>query len=108
MLICLIDVHKHYSKKRKLFLVITLLALFIFSVNAQETEDTSNDPNFDPTANACYTGGSMEGKCDTPEEWEAGWYFIRFEYGLISRENFPSYFSWVLPDEAGESIANCY
>jgi len=92
----------------KVMLLIVLALSLIVGVQALDDDGNPNDPNDNSRANACYEGGSMAGKCDTPEEWEAGWYLIRFEYGLISREDFPSYFSWALPDEVVDTPSNCF
>lgn len=70
---------------------------------AQNTNPLPNDPNVNPDANACFTGGSMEGKCgdsrwgDADYMWTAGWYKVRYDYGLISRSMFPDLFKWLLP-----------
>jgi hypothetical protein len=29
--------------------------------------------------------------------WVAGWYLIRFETGLIGRDEFPDQYDWLLP-----------
>lgn len=50
-----------------------------------------------PTDNECYAGGVLEGKCDSPWLWNAGWYLARFNQGLISREDFPDFYGGVLP-----------
>jgi hypothetical protein len=94
----------------KTLLILVLAFLVIFGAQALDDNGNPNNPNENPNSNACYEDGSMAGKCDTPEKWEAGWYLIRFEYGLISRENFPSYFSWALPEEVQEDSApaNCF
>jgi hypothetical protein len=93
------------------------LCILVFSaivgIQAQDDEGNVNDPNDNGRANACYEGGSMAGQCDTPEEWEAGWYLIRFEYGLITLEQFPDFFNWALPDylfadEEASASANCF
>jgi hypothetical protein len=89
------------------------LTLLIFAVSVafaqtQSVDDQGNpnDPRINPRANACYAGASMEGKCHiagNPEltdwHWTAGWYLIRFEYGLISRADFPQAYADVLPPE---------
>ena len=59
-----------------------------------------NDPRTNPDANACFVGGSMVGKCgDSDLFWNAGWYLIRFERGLITRDQVPDQYKWVLPKE---------
>lgn len=60
--------------------------------------------------NACYTGGSMAGRCDngfhadgsvTPAEidwaWRCGWYVARYSDGTIPRSRVPSDCGSVLP-----------
>ena len=73
-------------------LLVTLVATF-----AASGSETPNDPRVNPNANACYTGGSMAGKCKLDDElWNAGWYAIRLEYGLISRNQIPDQYKWLL------------
>jgi hypothetical protein len=78
-----------------------LAVLLVFSPSilafASDDQGNPNDPNDNDRANACYEDGSMAGKCLTDWDWEAGWYLIRFEYGLLSRENFPIRFRHLLP-----------
>lgn len=82
-------------KKSGLFLVLVLsLALVVM---AQDDRGNVNDPTVNERANACYTGGALAGKCTSEWDWIAGWYLIRFEYGLISREAFPEAYRSVLP-----------
>lgn len=66
----------------------------------------NNDPTTNPDANACYEGGSFDGKCDTTDvngddkiddfdrDWmyAAGWYQIRWECSMIAREDIPASF----------------
>lgn len=58
-------------KKAIWILLIIVLAFPIGMVSAQEP-GTKED-------NACYEGGSMAGKCDTPWEWVCGYYLARWE-----------------------------
>jgi hypothetical protein len=90
-------------------------SLFVHAISVDD-EGALNDPNENGRANACYVGGSMEGQCLTEWDWEGGWYLIRFEFGLISRENFPAQFAILLPQEIVEtpevvveepSVINC-
>jgi hypothetical protein len=63
-----------------------------------------NDPTVNVAANACYAGGTMAQQCDTESEWIAGWYLIRYEYGMVSRAEVPADYRWALPrplDERG-------
>jgi hypothetical protein len=105
------------AMKTSIFRLLALCILVfaaIVGIQAQEDDQGNlNDPNSNDRANACYEGGSMAGQCDTMEEWEAGYYLIRWEYGLITLEQFPDFFNWALPDylfeEASESAAsNCF
>jgi hypothetical protein len=84
-------------------LLLTLLLVLSFSaIKAADSVDDQGNPN-DPTANdranACYDGGTLEGKCDSDLLWQAGWYLIRFEHGSLSRADFPGWLIWVLPPE---------
>ena len=85
--------------KRTVVLGIAALVL-VFSlmvVVAATSKETPNDPRSNPDANACYTGGSMAGKCKLDGElWKAGWYEIRLEYGLISGDQVPDQYKWLL------------
>lgn len=86
--------------KRSMLLLVTLLALLVSlaAALADTDSETPNDPRVNPNANACYTGGSMEGKCKLDDElWNAGWYAIRFQYGLIGRNQVPDQYKWILP-----------
>jgi hypothetical protein len=96
------------------FLFITIV------VSAQENHpateyiaEGNNDPRVNASANACYYGGTLSGKCNTTDVnsdkvvddydrdwmWRAGWHLIRFEYNVISRETFePAYLSILAPD----------
>jgi hypothetical protein len=90
-----------------------LLVLLVFSTSilalALDDQGNPNDPNDNDRANACYDDGSMAGKCLTDLDWEAGWYFIRFEYGLLSREEIPAQYAVLLPplpeDENEDGVA---
>ncbi|MBA3874592.1 MAG: hypothetical protein H0X30_36145 [Anaerolineae bacterium] len=89
--------------KRTLLLGVAALALLISLVAAAATtaSETPNNPQTNPDANACYTGGSMVGKCKLDGElWKAGWYEIRLEYGLISRDQVPDQYKWLLNEPA--------
>ncbi len=75
------------------------------------------------SANACAAGGTMAGKCSVidpgficPPEvsdcqaysemlWQGGWYLIRFEQGLFSRDQIPGAFQWLLPLPAADTDA---
>lgn len=90
---------------KKLLLVVFIMSLSALAF-ALDDQGNPNNPNENERANACYEGGSMAGKCDTDWEWEAGWYLIRFENGLISRENFPSQYAVLLPALPEEETVN--
>lgn len=102
-------------------LIIGLCFIFItLVVSAQESHPVIefvsggiNDPRVNTSANACYYGGTLSGKCNTTDVnsdkiiadydrnwmWQAGWHLIRFEYDLVSREEFdPAYISILTPD----------
>lgn len=81
--------------------IITGLAtlMTVFLVGAVDDEGNVNDPTINERANACFEGGSMAGRCDSELDWQAGWYLIRFETGLLTREDIPSWVAWVIPSE---------
>ncbi len=80
---------------KKLLLLSIVLIFSSLVLHAQD--DVSgfvNDPAVNENANACYEGGSMEGKCNDDFDgdgvisdfevtwaWECGWYLIRYEAG---------------------------
>jgi|GEM_PF-1558653 len=88
----------------KKYILMIVMALFagILAVSAQDSIDDQgdvNDPNDNNRANACYEGGTLEGKCDTELMWQAGWYLIRYENDLLDRTEIPVWVNWVLPPE---------
>lgn len=84
--------------RRIIFLfIIMLFTSLIASAQSTDDEGNPNDPAENDRANACYDGASMESKCDGIWEWTCGWYLIRFETGIILRENFPNQCSILLP-----------
>jgi hypothetical protein len=88
---------------RRILLILALLTLAISTMIVYAFEPTTlgeNDPRTNPDANACFIGGSMVGKCDSDLLWNAGWYLIRFEQGLITRGQVPDQYKWVLPKES--------
>jgi hypothetical protein len=89
---------------KKLFFVLLVLSFSVL-VFALDDQGNPNDPTINERANACYEDGSMAGKCLTAWDWEGGWYLIRFQSGLISRENFPLQFVILLPP-LPEDLAN--
>jgi hypothetical protein len=85
-------------------------------VGAQESPDPLN-PRSNPAANACYAGGSMEGRCDSDYLWVAGWYLIRLEHSLLRWDDLPQGYRWVKAgpptpqpqdQEAQQPIGICY
>jgi len=84
--------------KRIILLGMAMLALCVsIMVALAVPNETPNDPRVNPDANACYTGGSMAGKCKLDDQlWIAGWDEIRLEYGLISGEQVPDQYKWLL------------
>jgi hypothetical protein len=91
--------------KRQIILIAApfILLVTLAAVLASTHVETPNDPRTNPDANACYTGGSMAGKCKLDDQlWIAGWYEIRLEYGLIKRDQFPDPYKWLLsaPEDA--------
>lgn len=94
--------------KRSVLVLIASLALLISLVAALAATDseTPNDPRVNLNANACYTGGSMAGKCKLDDElWIAGWYAIRFDYGLVGRDQIPDQYKWLLPPKSNDDPA---
>lgn len=78
----------------KFLIMVLVLALGALLIAAQDT-----DTPLAPDANACYAGGSMEGKCDTEWEWDCGWYAIRYERGIYSADEMPERCESLLPSE---------
>jgi hypothetical protein len=77
----------------KYLAIFMILAMSVFVVLGQDNTDDQgnlNHPRENERANACYTGASMEGKCDTEWAWRCGWYIIRFEEQLYTREQVPA------------------
>lgn len=95
-------------RRTVLFLIASLALLISLAAALAATHsETPNDPRINPDANACYTGGSMAGKCKLDDElWIAGWYEIRLEYGLIGRDQVPDQYKWLLPPESTSPISN--
>jgi hypothetical protein len=88
--------------KRSLIFIITAGALLITLVVAlaATNSENPNDPAVNPNANACYTGGSMEGKCKQDEQlWIAGWYAIRYQHGIITADQIPDPYKWLINED---------
>ena len=105
---------------RKALITIVIVILGAMAVSAQQ--ETPNDPTTNEDANACYAGGSLEGKCHgdinhngIPDEvyevnwaWYCGWYIIRHDYGLISESQIPETCGGLLPKvEVSGPVVNC-
>jgi hypothetical protein len=91
-------------KKLLPIFVLCLLAVGVLAQEGVDDEGNPNNPNENDRANACYSGGTMEGKCDTEWEWVCGWYMIRFDAGLFTREEIPFTCAVLLPaEEDGDS-----
>ncbi|MBK8138057.1 MAG: hypothetical protein IPK52_19970 [Chloroflexi bacterium] len=103
---------------RRLMILAVLLLIVGGAAFAQDEGDPApNDPAASQDANACYAGGTMEGKCaldadgdgileDFEEDWawECGWYLIRIEAGLIGQDALPEGCSSLL----AQPNTNCY
>lgn len=74
-------------------LCLLFVALLVLSVSMAQT---TNNPNTDENANACFAGGTLAGSCDSTDVdydgdvdqndrswlWKCGWYLIRVEYDI--------------------------
>lgn len=80
-------------------IVLFMTGLLIIAQSGYDDLGNPNDPRLNDRANACYESGTMADKCDSELEWQAGWYRIRFEYGLLGRGEVPAWVAWVLPPE---------
>ena len=102
--------------KRLMMLAVLLLGVWGMSA-AQDGAPLPNDPAVNEDANACYEGGSMEGKCGLDADgdgtleqheldwaWACGWYAIRIEAGMIPASGLPAWCGAAQP----EIPANCY
>lgn len=82
--------------KRLAPVLLFMMLTSIVALAADSGDSFVNDPAINPDANACYTGGSMEGKCDWPTEeetewgWTCGWYVIRVEAGIFNETQLPT------------------
>jgi hypothetical protein len=88
----------------KLLISLGFVLLLMSSTAFVIAQDLPNDPTVNDDANACYTGGTMEGRCGTVDhdgngviddyesEWDfrCGWYLIRYQYQMISSVELPS------------------
>lgn len=86
--------------KRTIFtILIMLFSVMLVSADGVDDQGNPNDPDVNDRANACFEGGSMEGKCDTEWEWACGWHLIQFEYDLTTRDEFPAWCISIIPPE---------
>ncbi|MEM9954706.1 MAG: hypothetical protein AAF846_24070 [Chloroflexota bacterium] len=89
-------------KHKFILLCILLLCTSVGLVSATEGVDDLNNPN-DPAlnerANACFEGGSMDGKCDELWDWQCGWFLIRLEQNIINGDQFPEWCDSLLSSE---------
>lgn len=98
----------------RLLLVLAMLAGSISAfASGYDDRGVVNDPHENDRANACFDEATLENRCDTTdldedgdvEQWEkdwmwvCGWYLIRYESDMITRDGFPSICEWVLPAE---------
>ncbi|HEX2621001.1 MAG TPA: hypothetical protein VHL11_12660 [Phototrophicaceae bacterium] len=97
--------------------LLVCLALLTVPTMADGVDDHGdpNDPTVNERANACYDGGTLANLCnstdldgdkeitefDTDWMWKAGWYLIRYEYDLISIEDFPDLYRGVIGNQGG-------
>jgi hypothetical protein len=70
-------------------ILIAVLLLLSVSIVALGQEELPNDPLVNPDANACYEGGTLEGRCLAEIDWQAGWYLIRYEADMITYAQIP-------------------
>jgi hypothetical protein len=93
--------------QRIIFLVLIFVLGFSISFAQEPLDDQGNpnDPNSNDRANACYSGGAMAGKCTSEWEWICGWYMIRYDNGLLSREEVPFSCFTLLPSQYTDEIA---
>ncbi len=84
-------------RHRWFFVLFAVLVVVVGALVAQDDRGNINDPGFNERANACFAGGSLEGKCHTTDAdfdgdiddldieymWWCGWYLIRVEFKQI-------------------------
>lgn len=100
----------------KLMIVIVVFTL-ASAVLAQGVDDRGNpnDPAVNDRANACFEGGTLEGRCnqdfnddgvvddqETWWVWTCGWYLIRYENGM--EDAVPGWCESVLPETVVEEV----
>jgi hypothetical protein len=93
---------------KKLLLILVLLS-FALPVAAQEQAAEEPEP-YTRADNECYEGGTMEGQCNRDIDgdgvvsqseidwaWNCGWYMSRFNDGVFTRGEVPSWCAILLP-----------
>jgi hypothetical protein len=92
---------KDYHMYRHLFALLFIFIMtssIVFAQSGVDDQGNPNDPAVNESANACYSGGAMEGKCDSEWAWMCGWHLIRLDpENDISRAEFPAACSSLLP-----------
>jgi hypothetical protein len=79
---------------KKLFSLGGMIVLFVIATMAFAQDDNSD--------NACYDGGSMEGKCNLGTEdetrwaWTCGWYIARVDAGVWGESSVPEWCNYVI------------
>lgn len=75
--------------------ILALLCLIFGLTLASAAQQTNSEGR--PEDNACYTGGSLEGKCDWPTDaedewaWDCGWYVARVDTGVFTVYDVPEW-----------------
>jgi hypothetical protein len=106
---------------KKLFLI-CLVILLTLPLLAQEDDEEAEPSTRED--NECYAGGTMEGRCNQDVDgdgivsqaevdwaWNCGWYMARYNDGVLSRAEVPSWCAILLPPlserDTVQSNANC-
>ena len=99
------------------FTVLSAISFFILGTFGSLAQ-TTNDPNSDLEANACFPDGSLYGTCNTNDlngdgnidgndqdwMWVCGWFLIRVEYGLFSEDILDGICQDIIVDVEEETI----
>ncbi len=107
--------------RRLTFILAVMMCVLVMSAAFAAADTLPNDPKLNPDANACYAGGTLEGRCNGVDSnldgvvsedevkfaWVGGWYLIRFQAGMISRADFPKEYLYLLPQE-GPTFPQCH
>jgi hypothetical protein len=111
--------------QRAVLLMFVLVGVVIIGSAFAAADTLPNDPKVNPNANACFAGGTLEGRCNGVDSnsdgvisddevafaWRGGWYLIRFQAGMISRTDFPAQYVYLLPpltQEAAQTFPQCF